>query len=107
MNLTPDAIRRVMANQGMRSLGMPSSMDGPQSMNGGGSQAPDGGGGTFDELLFGNTQIPHELKLQIQAAMQAGNSQALNELLFNSGMDHDLKLRLSAMGASGQLPSVR
>lgn len=53
----------------------------------------------FDWMLFNNTQIPHELKLQIQQARLSGNNQAMNELIFNSGLPQDFKMQLSQSGA--------
>lgn len=74
----------------------PAIPDQGQNQMPGGAPAPEP---RFEDLLFQNTEIPHEVKLQIMAARDAGNPQAMNEILFNSPMAHDLKLQLSQMAA--------
>lgn len=53
------------------------------------------------EALYGDNTIPHEFKGQLLQAAQSGDAQAFNEMLFNSGIPHETKLRLQQMFGYG------
>ena len=58
------------------------------------------------EALYGDNTIPHEFKGQLLQAAQSGDAQAFNEMLFNSGIPHETKLRLQQMfGYGGGAPT--
>lgn len=92
--------------------GMPSGGAPPQSPPRGG-QRPKGGGGSSQptvnpqamqqgaQALYNDNTIPHEFKGQLLQAAQSGNAQAFNEMLFNSGMPHEMKLRLQQLFGYG------
>lgn len=78
-----------------------------------GGQRPKGGGGSSQptvnpqamqqgaQALYNDNTIPHEFKGQLLQAAQSGNAQAFNEMLFNSGMPHEMKLRLQQLFGYG------
>ena len=53
------------------------------------------------QALYNDNTIPHEFKGQLLQAAQSGNAQAFNEMLFNSGIPHETKLRLQQMFGYG------
>lgn len=58
------------------------------------------------EALYGDNTIPHEFKGQLLQAAQSGDAQAFNDMLFNSGIPHETKLRLQQMfGYGGGAPT--
>lgn len=97
--------------------GMPSQGGGRQPLRpgmeyrpGGGQrpQRPQQGGGANPQAmqqgaqaLYSDNTIPHEFKGQLLQAAQSGNAQAFNEMLFNSGIPHETKLRLQQMFGYG------
>lgn len=55
------------------------------------------------QALYNDNTIPHEFKGQLLQAAQSGDPQAFNEMLFNSNIPHETKLRLQQMfGYGGQ-----
>lgn len=99
--------------------GMPSQGGGRQPLRpgmeyrpGGGQrpQRPQQGGGANPQAmqqgaqaLYSDNTIPHEFKGQLLQAAQSGNAQAFNEMLFNSNIPHETKLKLQQMfGYGGQ-----
>jgi hypothetical protein len=55
------------------------------------------------QALYSDNTIPHEFKGQLLQAAQSGNAQAFNEMLFNSNIPHETKLKLQQMfGYGGQ-----
>jgi len=58
------------------------------------------------QALYGDNTIPHEFKGQLLQAAQSGDAQAFNDMLFNSGIPHETKLRLQQMfGYGGGAPT--
>lgn len=53
------------------------------------------------QALYGDNTIPHEFKGQLLQAAQSGDAQAFNDMLFNSGIPHETKLRLQQMFGYG------
>ena len=54
-----------------------------------------------NEALYNDNTIPHEFKLQLSQAAESGDSQAFNEMLFNSNIPHATKLKLQQMFGYG------
>jgi len=55
------------------------------------------------QALYNDNTIPHEFKGQLMQAAQSGDPQAFNDMLFNSNIPHETKLRLQQMfGYGGQ-----
>ena len=107
------AVQRGPGAPGMPSGGKPPQGPQPGMPGRGGGQRPQrpqqGGGANPQAMqqgaqaLYSDNTIPHEFKGQLLQAAQSGNAQAFNEMLFNSNIPHETKLKLQQMfGYGGQ-----